>query len=424
MKSGAAIVTVGDELLAGRVVDGNAHLLSVELRAAGFPVRSRRTVGDDPAAIGEAVRAAFAEAAVVVVTGGLGPTRDDLTREGVARAFDLALRRDPEAEAILRATYAALRRPMHAGSEVQADVPDGFRAVPNARGTAPGLVRADAEGVVFVAPGVPSELEGLLRSFLLPLLGTRPERGPRPELRCVTLAGVPEVVVGRAVEDLMTRGRDPSVGSYPKGGRVVLALESEAPDAEERRRRLDADVATIRARLADAFAADEDLPLPTIVVRLLRERGLTIAVAESLTGGLVADGIVSVPGASATFLAGISAYANAAKTALLGVRPATLEAEGAVSEACALEMAAGARRATGADVALATTGIAGPDGGTAEKPVGTTWLAVEDAAGAAALRHVFLGDRETIRRHARERAFDLLRRRILGLPLRSPRADA
>jgi nicotinamide-nucleotide amidase len=412
---GAAVLSVGDELLAGRVLDTNAHYLASVLRAAGFPVRERRTVPDDVAVVAEAIVALRRVAAVVVVTGGLGPTKDDLTRDAVALALGVPLARDPEAAAFLDATYARLGRTPPPGSDVQADLPRGTTAVVNPRGTAPGILLADADGVLFVAPGVPSELVGMVEASLLPLLARRPERRPAPSLRQTTIAGLAEAAVGRLVADLMERGRDPQVGSYPKQGRVVLALESAA-EPDEAARRLDADVAEIRRRLGAAFAGEGDVPLNELCAKILLERGTTVAVAESVTGGLVADGLVEVPGVSRVFRAGFAVYANEAKRDVLGVPETLLRDHGAVSEPVARAMAEGARRVAGTDVALAVTGIAGPGGGSPEKPVGTTWFALADAEGVVAHRYVFLGERAAIRRYARERAFDLLRRRLLGLP--------
>jgi nicotinamide-nucleotide amidase len=421
-KSGAIVVGVGDELLAGRIDDTNARLLSVVLRRAGYPVLRREVVGDDPDAIAVVVGRARADAAVVVVTGGLGPTGDDLTRFGIAKAFGAALRRDATAEATLRDAYARRGRPLPPGSLVQADIPEGFAAAPNARGTAPGLLRAADDGVLLAAPGVPAELEGMLDEILLPILATRPERGTPPKALQITTAGLAEAEIGALLSDLLIRGRDPIAGSYPKSGRVVLTLETfrEGADADLA---LKVDAETIRDRVGSAFVGFGDLKLNEVVVRAAIEKKTTLAVAESLTGGLVSDGVVEVPGASAVFVAGIAAYKDEAKRAVLGVRAETLDAHGAVSEACAREMAEGARRLTGADVALATTGIAGPDGGSIEKPVGTTWFAIADAAGTVANRRVFLGGRAEIRAYARERAFDLLRRRFFGLPLDSAVKD-
>lgn len=416
MKSGAYVVSVGDELLAGRVLDTNAHGLSRKLRLAGFPVVGRLTLPDDVPTIAAGLRAARDAAAVVVVTGGLGPTADDLTRDGVAAALGVRVAPDARAAALLAATYARLGRVAPPGSDVQADLPEGCDPVENLRGTAPGILKADADGVLFVAPGVPSELDGMVDAVLLPLLAARPERGPAPRLRQVTIAGVAEVVVGRLVQDLMARGRDPVVGSYPKRGRVVLALESSAADPLDADRRLDADVAAIRERLGPAFVGEGDLGLNEVVARLLLDRGLRIAVAESVTGGLIADGLVEVPGVSAAFVAGFATYSNAAKTELLGVPAELFARHGAVSVEVAAAMAEGARARTGADLALSATGIAGPGGGTSEKPVGTVCFAVADAAGTATSRYVFPGERAAVRTYARERAFDLARRRLLGLP--------
>ncbi len=415
MKSGSIIVSVGDELLAGRVLDTNAHLLSGALRAAGFPVRERRTAPDDVGIAALAIRDAMTKAAVVVVTGGLGPTKDDLTRDAVAQALGVSLVRDPRAAALLAATYARLGRTAPPGSDVQADLPEGTTPIENLRGTAPGILSAGPDGVLFVAPGVPSELAGMLERELLPLLAARPERGPAPRLRQATIAGLPEVAVGRLVADLMERGRDPVVGSYPKQGRVVLALESSAADPVEADRRLTADLAAIRARTGDAFVGEGDLALNEVCAKILLERGMTVATAESVTGGLLSDGLVEVPGISAVFRAGFAVYSNEAKRDLLGVPESIFATHGAVSEPCVRAMAEGARRVARADIALATSGIAGPTGGSPEKPVGTVWFAVADAAGTTAAKFTFPGERASIRRYARERAFDVLRRRLLGL---------
>jgi nicotinamide-nucleotide amidase len=414
----SAIVSVGDELLAGRVEDTNASWLSALLRLEGFPVAFRLTVPDEPRAIGDAVRQAVGAAEIVVVGGGLGPTRDDLTREGVAMALGVPLAPHAGALGLVRACYSARGLPVPAGSEVQALLPQGFEPIRNRTGTAPGLLRRGAGGgLIAVLPGVPSELRAMTEDELLPLLRAHPGRGPVPVHESLTVAGVREVDVGRRIADLMERGRDPVVGSYPKRGRVVLTVESRETPVEEARSRVQGVIREIWRRLDDAVVGMGDLALNEVVAGILIERGTTVAVAESLTGGLVADGLVAVPGVSKVFRAGYVVYANEAKTDVLGVPREVLEKEGAVSEACVRAMAEGARKRSGAAFALAVTGIAGPSGGSASKPVGTVWLAVADDAGCAALRAVLPGDRASIRAFARERAFDLMRRRLLGLPL-------
>ncbi len=417
MKSGAAIISVGDELLAGRVVDLNAHWLSSLLRSNGFPVTFRATVEDDVGAIAAAITDARSRADVVVVGGGLGPTRDDLTREGLALAMGVTLGRDPAAVAFLEDIYARRNRPMPEGSLVQADLPLGTKMVANPVGTAPAILLDDAKGLLIVLPGVPSEFRVIAETELIPRIRARAARGPAPAARQVTIAGVPEVRVGQLVADLMARGRDPQIGSYPKLGRVVLALESRDPDGARASRKLDDDVAEIRRRLGDAVVADGDVPMNVCVGELLLKRNITLALAESITGGMIADALVEVPGISQIFKAGFVTYANEAKVDLLGVMPETLATSGAVSEACVRAMAEGARTRGRADLALSVSGIAGPSGGSDAKPVGTTWFALADARGTVAIRHGFVGDRQAIRLYARERALDLIRRHVLGLPL-------
>jgi nicotinamide-nucleotide amidase len=420
----AAIVSVGDELLAGRVVDTNASWASARLREEGFPVALRLAVGDDEAAIAWAVRQAFDAAPVVVVGGGIGPTRDDVTRGGVAGALNAPVAEHAGALALIRATYSQRGLPMPAGSETQALMPAGAEPVPNGNGTAPGILwrgSGRAEGrVLIVVPGVPAEFRSMIESALVPILRARADRGGPPVSGAITLAGMREVDVGRTVADLMDRGRDPLVGSYPKRGRVVLFAESRAGGSEGARRVEDA-LAEIERRLGDFVVGRGDLLLEEVVAGLLLSRGLTVAVAESLTGGLVADGLVEVPGVSKAFLAGFVAYANRAKTQVLGVPEALLAKHGAVSEECVRAMAEGARARSGADLAIALTGIAGPSGGSEDKPVGTTWFGLADANGTVAARVVFPGDRAAVRAYARARAFDFMRRRLLGLPLFPPR---
>jgi nicotinamide-nucleotide amidase len=284
-------------------------------------------------------------------------------------------------------------------------------------GTAPGfLLRIPtADHLIVVVPGVPAELRAMVEDSVVPLLRSHPGRGPAPLLGSVTVAGIREVDLGSRIEDLMERGRDPIVGSYPKLGRVVLTVESRAP-ADEAALRVETTLAEIERRIGDAVVGRGDLLLNEVVGGLLLARGTTIAIAESLTGGLVADGLVAVPGISRVFLAGWVAYANRTKVEELGVPQQVLDSDGAVSEACVRAMAAGARARSGAALALALSGIAGPDGGSSEKPVGTVWFAISDGAGEVTNRAVFPGDRAAVRAYACARAFDLMRRRLLGLP--------
>jgi len=404
----AWVVSVGDELLAGRTQDTNATWLSAELRGVGFPVLRRETVTDDAGEIAAAIRRAASEVDVVVVSGGLGPTPDDLTRHGVALALGVTCERDDEAEAWIRSAFERVGRPLHEANLVQADMPRGTAPLNNRWGSAPGI-RAELGGAtVFVLPGVPRELRKMARAHVIPFLEAHPARGVRKARKAVSLCGVPESRVGTLIEDLMQRGRDPSVGSYPGVAHIVLVVEGTSAEA------VDDDIAEIKSRLGDAIIGDGEVALHSVVVEGLMESGQTIAVAESLTGGRISDLIVSVPGASAIFLAGFATYANEAKRDLLGVSAETLaeDGPGAVSEDCAREMAEGARRAAKSDLALATTGIAGPSGATPGKPIGTVYIALARHDRTDVRRLDLVGDRSQIRERASTAALDLLRRSL------------
>jgi nicotinamide-nucleotide amidase len=329
------------------------------------------------------------------------------------------LREHPEARAQIRSAYSARGLRVPEGSDVQAMLPEGAEPIRNAVGTAPGiLVRRAGGAVIAVLPGVPAELRAMAEGALGPLLRAHPDRGPRPALAAITVAGMREVDVGRTIADLMERGLDPLVGSYPKLGRIVVTVESRASPEEEAARRVTATAAEIGRRLGAAVVGEGDVRLEDVVARLLLERGVTVAAAESVTGGLVSAGLVGVAGVSRVFLAGFVTYSDRAKVEVLGVPEGVIAAHGAVSEACARAMAEGARGRAGAAMGVSVTGIAGPEGGSAEKPVGTVWFGIADAAGTVALKAVFPGDREAVRGYARERAFELMRRRLLGLPQR------
>lgn len=402
----AFIISVGDELLSGRTTDTNATWLSNELRVVGFPVVGRETVGDDREAVAQALRRGAEAADVVIVSGGLGPTADDLTRHGLAEALGVRCERHEGAVAQIRAMFERAGRELTPANLEQANLPAGSTPLHNEWGSAPGI-RAELAGALLLAlPGVPRELKKMTAARVLPLLAEHPARGESPARRSVTVVGMPESEAGSLLEDLMERGRDPSVGSYPGVAQLVLVIEGSDAAAVSR------DLEAIKARLGDAVVGEGDCSLQAVVTELLIATGTTIAVAESLTGGRIADLLVSVPGASSVFKAGFVAYANEMKADVLGVRSETLDAHGAVSEPCAREMAEGARRVAGADVALATTGIAGPTGAVSGKPVGTVFIALASADGTDVRRFRLVGDRMQIRERAAAAALDLLRKRL------------
>ena len=407
-----AVLSVGDELLAGELVDGNSAWLASAVRARGHRVVGFAAAGDESAAIAAAVRRAAERpepgAELLVVTGGLGPTRDDVTREGVAAAFGLPLVEDPELLDELRRTYERAGRTLSEESRRQASRPEGSEAVPNPVGTAPGFVVRSSGLVVVVLPGVPSEMRAMAGRLLPSLL---------PELsalatRRVLAAGLPEAVAGEAIADLMHHAGphrdDLRVGITASLG--VLSITVRGNDA--------ALVASteqeVRRRLGPAVFGAGDDTLAGVLVAALAARRQTLTTAESCTGGLLAGAITAVPGSSAVFREGVVTYSNEAKTERLGVPAELLAQHGAVSEPVALAMAAGARLRAQADLALAISGVAGPDGGTPDKPVGTIVIAVCDVEGERALTFRWKGTRDELRARSVSVALDLARRRLAG----------
>jgi nicotinamide-nucleotide amidase len=410
------LVTVGTELLLGFTADTNGAELGRACASAGIRLVRRTAVADDGAAIRGAVADALARTGVVITTGGLGPTRDDVTKPVVADLFGRPLVTDA---GVLRHLEERARRmgrwPMAASNRTQAEVPAGATVLPNPRGTAPGLwLEDDAGRVAILLPGVPHELRGLLREEVLPRLRARVAGGARVvRSRTVRTTGVAESTIADLVGALEETLAPLSLAYLPSVEGVDLRLTAWDAPADEADQRLAAGAATLRAVLGTHCYGEDDEDLAAVVLDLLAARSATLAVAESCTGGLLGARITAVPGASAVFLGGEVAYADAVKTARLGVPSDLLAAHGAVSEPVARAMAAGARAACGATAALSITGVAGPTGGTPDKPVGSVWLAAEFADTSRAARVVFGGARDEIRARAAQGALNLLRRLLL-----------
>lgn len=404
------LLTIGDELLLGTTIDTNAAFLGERLTAAGFRVVRHTTVGDDAAAIRQAVRGALDRTHCVICTGGLGPTPDDLTRPVVAALYGRDLRLDESWLRVMEERFRGRGMVMPAINRQQAMAPVGALLLPNPRGTAPGLVLSDpALGTTVLLPGVPGELRGLLDEQVLPyLLATF---GPRVPIRSRTLrtTGIAESALAERLAGVLDDLPRLSLAYLPTGIGIDLRLtawrEASEADAEQLLSEGEARLRSVIGEIVYGTGTDD---LAAVVGARLRAAGLHLAIAESCTGGLLAARVTAVPGSSDYFLGGAVAYANTTKMNLLGVRQQTLDAFGAVSEAVALELAHGAVRATRADCALATTGIAGPGGGTPDKPVGTVWIAAACRGESRAVLHRFIGNRGEIRARAAQAALALL----------------
>lgn len=407
------LVAVGGELLDGRVADENTPRLARAVTARGGRVAEARTVRDRREAVRDAVAGGLASADGVVVGGGLGPTRDDRTREGVAAALGRELEvveaaaADGDAGEDGDAHRGSAGRARRAGRR-QARIPRGARPIPNPAGTALAFAAGTDRGWVLALPGVPGELSALLDgeagAFLDEVLP-----GEGPPTRRVGLAGRPESGVAAALGDVAEL-EALEVASYPRAGVVDLHLRPgpglEGRDAGEA---LDRAVEALRRRFGEDVYEAGDRELAEVVLDALGGDGAGLATAESCTGGLLGAELTSVPGASRVYWGGVVTYADAAKEALLGVSRRTLERRGAVSGATAREMAAGVRERSGVEWGLSVTGVAGPSGGTPQKPVGTVWIGLDGPA-SLAVRRRFPGDRAEVRRRSVLGALDLLRR--------------
>ena len=411
----AEILAVGSELLTPLRSDTNALWLTERLIEVGVEVGARTTVADDPALLESAFRTALSRADLVIATGGLGPTEDDLTREAAAAALARAIHPDPAVLDALKARFARFKRPMAAINEKQADVIEGAVVLENPRGTAPGQRVLDGERMLVLLPGPPSEMKPMFLEQVLPVVRER-TGGSLLKTRVLKIASMSESDVDQAVAPLYKTFTNPRTTILSAPGQVELHLTAAGSSAAEVEERLEALGAGIRALLTGRIFSEDGRELPVVVASLLRERRLSLSVAESCTGGLLAARLTDVSGSSAFFERGFVTYSNRSKVDLLAVPAELIEAQGAVSEAVAAAMAAGARRSAGSDIGVGITGIAGPDGGTPDKPVGTVCIALDGAAGTRVRTALFPGDRERVRHQATQSTLDMLRRGLLDLP--------
>lgn len=410
----AAILAVGSELLGTDRLDTNSLRLTAVLECHGVELRRKGVVGDSIEDMAGELRSLLARHGVVLVTGGLGPTADDVTREAVALALGRKLHFDDGVLYAIERRFREHGRVMPSVNRKQAEVVDGAVLIPNARGTAPGM-RIDAgDSTLFLFPGVPFELEGMIESDLIPWLAER-SGGVSRETRTLKVACLPESVVEERIAPAYDEFGREWITILASPGDIRLRATAEGDDAG-RAARLDAMTARLRELAGDAvYAASEKETLESVVGGLLQAADATLAVAESCTGGLLAERVTRVPGSSAWFLGGAVTYTNELKTQLLGVTPDMLAEHGAVSEPVALAMAEGSRRAFRGDYGVGITGVAGPGGGSEAKPVGTVHIAVAGPEGRIEHRKVrFPGDRERVRAQAAQLALDLLRRMLLA----------
>ena len=406
----AEILSIGTELLMGQIANTDAQYISGRLSELGIGLYRQQVVGDNPGRVKEALSAALSRADLVITTGGLGPTEDDLTKEMVAEVFGLPMVLDGDSLRAIEAFMGSVGHPMAENNRKQAWFPQGAIILPNACGTAPGCVVEAGEKTVAVLPGPPHELKDMFEKQLAPYLMAR--SGEHMESRYLRIFGIGESAVENRLRDLF-HSDNPTLALYCGPGEVQARITARGEGAGA----LIGPVADeIRARLGDAvYGEGLDNSIEKVVVGLLRERGETITFAESCTGGMLAARLVDVPGASNVLNEAHVTYADAAKARVLGVKPETLERYTAVSAQCAREMAEGARRVSGATWAAATTGYAGPDGGEDGTPAGTVFIAVSGPDGTTVEERHFKGTRQFVRTVATSWALNAVRKRMEGV---------
>ena len=411
------VVTIGDELLLGFTIDTNAAHLARALAAEGVEIERRTTCGDTAESIASAVGDALARAGAVITTGGLGPTSDDLTKPSVAALFGREMVLDEEhLEWMEERWRTRFERPMPASNRQQAMLPAGARKLTNHHGSAPGILLEDERGRwVAMLPGVPREMRGMLADTLLPLVRAR-LGNDRRVVRSKTLrtTGLGESFIADLVATIDGGIGDAGLAYLPNADGTDLRMTVRDATPDDADVRLTTAAGRLRRVIGDAVYGEDSTDLAAVVLDLCHAHSITLGVAESCTGGLLGARLTAIPGSSDVVRGGVIAYDNSVKIATLGVPEALLTEHGAVSEPVVRAMATGARRAVGADAALAITGVAGPDGGTEAKPVGTVWISLDVAGRVEARRYAMVGDRGEIRQRAAQAALEMLRRRLIA----------
>ena len=406
----AEILSVGTELLLGNIVDTNAAFLSQELAGLGVSVFRETTVGDNHKRLFCALKNAFKSADVVIISGGLGPTQDDITKEVAAEYFGRGLVLHQESLERIKARFAARRRELPISTDRNAIIPEGSLVLPNDNGSAPGVVIEQDGKILILLPGPPNEMIPMFTNYVRPFL--QQKSGKVFVSRTLKIIGIGESQVESMLMDLINVQTNPTIAPYAKIWDCHVRLTASAQSATEAEAFIAPLAAEIHKRLDPHIYSDNDATLPEIIVALLQKQNCTLAIAESCTGGLIMSELVSVAGCSSVFLEGLCTYSNEAKTARLGVPAALIEKHGAVSAEVAAVMAEGVAKTAGATIGISTTGIAGPDGGTAEKPVGLVYAGLYINGEVETVKLNIIGSRNEVRLRAAHLVMDMLRRKL------------
>jgi nicotinamide-nucleotide amidase len=409
----AEIIAVGSEMLGVSKLDTNSLYLTAELNRLGIEVVSKTVIGDDRNRLAEAVRHALSRSEVLIISGGLGPTEDDVTREAVAMALDRKLAFSEEICGWLEQRFAAAHRKMAEINKRQAFVIEGAQVLPNDRGTAPGQWVEESGAVTMLLPGPPHELKAMFERQCVPRLA---RIAPKQVIRTLfwRVAGMGESDLDALIAPVYTKYENPVTTILAAAGDIQIHLRSRCETVAEADALLAEVAGPMELLLGDRLYSRNGDSLETVVGELLLKNHATVSVAESATGGMLGERFTAAPGSSQYFVGGFITYNDAIKADLLGVPADLLKERGAVSREVAEAMAVGARRRTGSTYALSITGVAGPDGGSDDAPKGTMYVGLADAAGTHVAHRQYLGDRQRIRTFVVQLALDTLRRRIIG----------
>lgn len=408
------LVCVGTEILLGNIVNTNAAYLAEQCAMLGLSCYHQSVVGDNEQRMEETIRRAVSRSDIVILSGGLGPTKDDLTKEVTAQVFDMELLEDPHTRARIQEYFDQNHRgQITENNWKQAQVPEGAMVIDNYNGTAPGLILQKDGKTAILLPGPPNELKPMFERDIRPFLNRLEPEGIYSKM--VKICGFGESKVESMITDILESQTNPTIAPYAKTGEVHLRITAKAINEETADEMMEPMMEELYRRFgSQIFTTEEAVTLEETIVELLKEKGKTVTTAESCTGGLVAGRLLNVPGASSVYMEGYITYSNEAKEKLLGVSHVTLEQYGAVSKETACEMAEGAAKAAGADLAISVTGIAGPDGGTKEKPVGLVYVGCYADGEARAYEFHFTGNRAKNRESTVAKALTILREALIN----------
>ena len=415
----AEILAVGTELLMGQIANTNAQYITARLQEKGVNVYYHTVVGDNSARLSETLRQCLKRSDVVIMTGGLGPTEDDLSKETVAEVFGKKLILHDQTVEAIKAFFAKAGREMTPNNLKQAYMPENSTVLENPNGTAPGYIvegsiAGESGKAVILLPGPPREMYPMFDRYVIPWLSEKSGKIIRSKF--LRIFGIGESALEYSIKDMIHEQENPTIAPYAKEGQVMLRVTAFADSEHDAEMLIKPVVGEIEKRVGSCLYSVENEELHEVVFKLLKERKMKIALAESCTGGMISATLVGIPGVSEVFERGVVCYSNESKISMLNVSKATLEKHGAVSHETAEEMAKGIAEISGADIGLSVTGIAGPDGGTPEKPVGLIYIGLH-ANGVSSVKKVQLtGERARVRNAAMLNVFDMARRHLLGLP--------